>query len=306
MSDIIRQESAHSIAGVPGRMFTLHRPPAPWKAGTFANQKWVSESRPVEGYGEGARLTVEMRFDDQCKNGHNDFAITGEIRRPRRGFEAGGCVHDEIAQAFPELAHLIRWHLTSTDGPMHYVANTCYLAGDRDCYGRAQGEPSSWESRIYFGTSPVSHPIGDKFAAFIRERAGTGDFHVVAIDGGTSTSGYKFSPKFTFLGFGERWHDCPFDTHRDAQEWADAVNAGAWKIERVPTAFSEGKPRELDNARKVAVWPDATDEQLSAPRANLEAALLARLPALLAAFRADIESCGFMWSCPLADESTNN
>jgi len=40
--------------------------------------------------------------------------------------EACGCLHDEIRQHFPELAHLIKWHLVSTDGPLHYIANTLY------------------------------------------------------------------------------------------------------------------------------------------------------------------------------------
>lgn len=302
MSDTIRNETAHVIHGVPGLLFTLRRPPAPWKAGTFASQKWVSESRPISGWGAGAKIKVEMRFDDHCKNGANDFAITATINSPassrRNDCEACGCLHDEIAQAFPELAHLIKWHLSGWRGPMHYVANAAYLAGDRDFNGRAKGEPSSFETVIYFADSPVHHKIKDSFAKFVSERAMTGDFHVVAIDGGTSPSGYKFSPKFTFAGYCEKWHECPFDSEREAQEWAQAVNAGAYRLDRIATAFSEGKPRELDKARRVAVWPDATDAELSVPRAELEAALAARLPTLVAALRADIEACGFMWECP--------
>lgn len=34
-----------------------------------------------------------------------------------------GQMHDEVRSTFPELAHLIRWHLSSATGPMHYVAN---------------------------------------------------------------------------------------------------------------------------------------------------------------------------------------
>lgn len=299
MSDIIREESAHAIHGVNGRMFTLRRPPAPWKAGTFASQKWISESRPVKGYEKGAKLTVKMRFDDNCKNGHNDFAITGNITHPRYGDIAGDCLHDDIRDTFPEIAHLIKWHLTGTTGPMHYVSNTCYLAGDRDCHGHAKGDPSSWEERIYFYDSPVSHAIREKFAKFISERAGSGDFRVIALEGDKTASGYKFPPKYTFVGFGQKWHECPFDVREIAQQWADAINAGKWRIDRMATAFSEGKPRELDKARNVAVWPGATDEELSMPRADLERALLARLPGLLVAFRADIEACGFMWECPI-------
>lgn len=38
-------------------------------------------------------------------------------------------IHDDIAKHFPELAPLLRWHLCSTDSPMHYVANALYWAG---------------------------------------------------------------------------------------------------------------------------------------------------------------------------------
>lgn len=55
----------------------------------------------------------------------------------------------------------------------------------------------------------------------------------------------------------------------------------------------EGKKRELDAARRSAIWLDATDEQLMAD--DLTTALKARLPALLVEFRAMIESLGFVW-----------
>lgn len=90
------------------------------------------------------RITVKVRFDDQCGNGHNSFAITADIDRKNR-FDAweddcGGCCHDEVAKHFPELAPFIKWHLTSSDGPMHYLANTLYLAGERDFNGLLKGE----------------------------------------------------------------------------------------------------------------------------------------------------------------------
>lgn len=79
-------------------------------------------------------LTVTIRHDDPYRNGHNSFAITGETE------DSFGCIHDEIAATFPELAHLIKWHLCSTDGPMHYVANTLWHVSDRDHYGLRKGE----------------------------------------------------------------------------------------------------------------------------------------------------------------------
>lgn len=59
--------------------------------------------------------------------------------------------------------------------------------------------------------------------------------------------------------------------------------------------IGEGKERELDGAREAAVWPDATDEQLSVPKDELKQALLDRLPALMKEFKADVEELGFVY-----------
>lgn len=79
--------------------------------------------------GQTFRLDVVARFDDRCGNGHNTFAVTAELYRGRE-WVAGGCLHDEVARHVPELAPMLKWHLTSTDGPMHYLANTLYHASD--------------------------------------------------------------------------------------------------------------------------------------------------------------------------------
>jgi len=78
-------------------------------------------------------MIVKVRHDDQCGNGHNTFSITMDAwtaGKPRNdsNYVMGGCCHDEVARHFPKLAHLIQWHLCSTDGPMHYIANTLYHA----------------------------------------------------------------------------------------------------------------------------------------------------------------------------------
>jgi hypothetical protein len=57
----------------------------------------------------------------------------------------------------------------------------------------------------------------------------------------------------------------------------------------------EGKPRELDAARSLAMWPDATDSDLSAEPAELRRRLESRLPALVESFRAEVTSAGFIW-----------
>ena len=79
-------------------------------------------------------LIAKAHYDDKCGNGHNTFSITGEIWRANNGQPIGrdcescGCIHEDIAERLPELAPYIKWHLTSSDGPMHYIANTVYHA----------------------------------------------------------------------------------------------------------------------------------------------------------------------------------
>lgn len=306
---ILARERQHAINGVPGRYIgaTVRHDEKP---GCFCQQRWISETRPIKGYGSGATLRVEMRFDDDCRNGRNSFAITAEVRRPgARDIEAGGCLHDDIAAVFPELAPLIKWHLMDTDGPMHYVSNTVYLAGDRDSSGKRKGEPSSFSDGIRLGNSPITHQLKPQFLRFLRERfdflasvpksnPAAESFAPVAVqhvDDGR-IGGYKFGPKFTVPHYSVKWHECPFDTLQEASEFCQAFNTLPVEWVTITTAYSEGKARELESARYAATWPEATDEELSAEPDVLRAALLARLPALLAAFRADIEAAGFFWS----------
>jgi len=54
---------------------------------------------------------------------------------------------------------------------------------------------------------------------------------------------------------------------------------------------------KLDYARSSAVWPDATDEELVTlqKEGRLSTILMARLPALMAEFKAAVESLGFTY-----------
>jgi hypothetical protein len=218
-------------------------------------------------------MTVEIRHDDQCKNGHNSFAITATVRTPKsirhRDIAAGGCLHDDIAQVFPELAHLIKWHLSSTDGPWGYIGSTLHFAGDRDYNGLRKGEKRQTKNG----------------------RTGALCWELVAINslgvGVSSTpTGDEYRHSDTVPLFILDKH-CQGDTPPLATpvlKWIPSCRIG------------EGKARELEAARRVAVWPDATDEQLCLPRDELKALLEARLPALMDAFRADIESIGFQFA----------
>lgn len=100
--------------------------------------------KAIRHCGRDARITVEVRYDDRCGNGHNTFSITATIEEKLRNGRwierEGGCLHEDIAKHFPDLAPLIRWHLVSSDGPMHYIANTLYWLGYS---GFCDGKPTS-------------------------------------------------------------------------------------------------------------------------------------------------------------------
>lgn len=213
--------------------------------------------RPVSGYGAGAAIYALVRYDDECGNGHNTFSITGTIKAPRprdhKGYwdnnVCGGCIHEEIAKAFPELAPLIKWHLVSSDGPMHYIGNTIYHAGDRDCWGLRKGE--------------------------FRQHA----------SGGKQNGGVEGVPNWVL--------EIPDREARDV--YADQKPEPVVCEWKPYGRIGEGKERELDAARHSAVWPEATDEQLSAPPEELKRALMDRLPALMAEFKGAMEGLGFTY-----------
>jgi hypothetical protein len=74
-------------------------------------------------------IIVNISLDDGCKNGHQDFSITGstyEAGKPLidKYSISGGCIHDQINAAFPEFKQFIDLHLSDYDGaPMHAIGN---------------------------------------------------------------------------------------------------------------------------------------------------------------------------------------
>jgi hypothetical protein len=93
---------------------------------TTLTKSQVKSFGPFDGVA-GDRIRVNVRYDDCCGNGHNSLGITCDIYNKGRDV-GGGCNHALVVAVMPEIEHLIKWHLTSTDGPMHYVANSIYHA----------------------------------------------------------------------------------------------------------------------------------------------------------------------------------
>lgn len=212
------------------------------------SQKKTFSRRFYEGAAQGYKvrqgrlIVATVRYDDNYNNGHNSFSITGKITSPDgKRF----IIHDEIRRFFPKLAPFLKWHLCGSNGPMHYLANVLYFAGDRDHNGLRKGETR----QIRNGKTGL--------LAWQRE-----------------------SPPATMPEYVDA-ETCPPETC--------TLKYVPWVTE------GQGKARELDAARRAAIWPDATDEELCQEPDALKEALLARLPALMEEFKKDVESLGFTY-----------
>lgn len=266
------------------------------------------------GIDQKRELLVTVRWDDQCGNRHNSLGVTGELRdNSLRGDKvvAWGCIHDEIEAAcgIPQaVKDLIPFHLCSSDEPMHYVGSTRHLAGNRDCWGRAAGQPSKFDTYAVVANSPIKHRLTGEMKKLIEKLlamdSGAEAFVVKVEHEHDPKFSYKFAPKYTILVGDEaapKWYQCAFDIYEEAIQWMDACLAGLVKLERVATEWSVGKERELKAARSCAVadWPVdhplyLSDAQLCDDE-NLEATLKSRLPALMAEMKRRVEAVGLVW-----------
>jgi len=239
-------------------------------------------------------LDAHVRYDDSCGNGHNTFSITGVLKEKMgsRFIEhSAGCIHDEIVNAVPELAPYIKWHLCSSDGPMHYLQNSLYLAGDRDCWGKRKGEPKSFETKLYFDAVPIAFSYPEKFVRWLQtslQNKVTFEIKEISHEKRNGET-YDFKPKYSLNDFAFRWYECPFDSRLEAEQFKKALECCTPRFETVCVAWGEGKEPELEKAREAAIWPEAQLEDFTQEK------LLARLPTLMQEFKRDVESLGFIY-----------
>ena len=107
------------------------------------------KSKTYADHGRTYRIICTYGIDTEFAARNNQapyFSITCQIdektKNGRWRDEGGGADHKAIAAHFPELEPLIKWHLTATDGPTHYMANARYF------WEQWRGI-SKWERRPY-------------------------------------------------------------------------------------------------------------------------------------------------------------
>lgn len=80
----------------------------------------------------GDDMYIKIRLNDECKNGHQDFAITADVYqkgKPKidKYHIMGGCCHDEILATQPDLNIFVALHLCDYKGiPMYAIENGFY------------------------------------------------------------------------------------------------------------------------------------------------------------------------------------
>ncbi len=81
---------------------------------------------------ENENFVINIQLADDCKNGHQDFSITGSIYEKGKPMSdryciTSGAIGDEITKNFPEYAIFNRLHLCDYEGiPMYAVENGFY------------------------------------------------------------------------------------------------------------------------------------------------------------------------------------
>lgn len=111
---------------------------------TTATNKTNDLRHTIQTTFKGNPVIIQIRLNDECKNGHQDFSITGTTYRPfEKGdrkdgdwkvfngknytFDSGGCIHETILKARPDLKIFVNLHLCDYEGiPMHAVENGFY------------------------------------------------------------------------------------------------------------------------------------------------------------------------------------
>lgn len=110
----------------------------------------------------GENLVIKIRLNDECKNGHQDFAITADLYtgsgRGDRNMISCGCLHDEILKHAPQFKMFVDLHLCDYDGvPTYAVGNGFYHITKG--FERLNGKTQKQYFCDYYRVSPAQYDI---------------------------------------------------------------------------------------------------------------------------------------------------
>ena len=194
------------------------------------------------------KIQANIRLSDDCKNGHNDFAITGTVwegyGKERWEQRASGCVHDEIVKFFPEFKMFVDLHLFDVSGDaMYAIENGLYFFREKskqDTMRYLRLQSSEYEKLLGFTED------GYIFALKLIELGVVKRWEEEAGDA------IKKLETLTGREFGYEWskgHSSKFFTEEALKECAQKISDGYYTHE----AISQRKEKARQDKLKAAI-----------------------------------------------------
>lgn len=109
---------------------------------------------------ETANCKIVIKLADDCKNGHQDFSITGtfwKIGKVRNDYNMshGGCCHEAILKLLPTLKMFTDLHLCDYKGIPMYIVENGYYHLTKGFNSKSTGEAFKKEFCEYYRLSEV-------------------------------------------------------------------------------------------------------------------------------------------------------
>jgi hypothetical protein len=181
---------------------------------------------------EGNSMYIKIRLNDECKNGYQYFSITCDIYekgKPKtdRYFISGGCCHDEILKAKPQLKIFINLHLCDYKGiPTYAVENGFYHL--ENGFNSTKTEDKNFKS---------------KFCEYYRIT--DGQFHKLS----TSKNKLQFALNLQNLGILEQWEQEANKAIKLLENWTETT----FLVDSKRTQFNAPKPEEIEEENKKQI-----------------------------------------------------
>lgn len=173
---------------------------------------------------DGNTMVIKIQLNDECKNGHQDFAITADVwekGKPKidKYYIMGGCCHEEILKARPDLKIFVDLHLCDYKGiPTHAVANGYYHLHE----GFNSTKPDTKQFKIefceYYRVTP------DQFAIL-----------------STSQNEIQYALHLQNLGILEQWENQANEAIAILEEWTEFK----FMVDSKRTQFNAPTPEQI-------------------------------------------------------------
>ena len=254
------------------------------KTSTEKNQERIRKGRN----NNGDDVIVKIRYNDNYVKGHKTLTFTAKVHEhgKRKLISCGFC-REDIAEAFPDLKPLLKWHLMCTDAPLNYISNTLYYSRDREDMSKPLGVPLKFNTFVKVGNSPILlKELATDWFKLMKKYAG----QKLSYEPIYHKKSQIYSPKYVPVcehNYKE-WYQAPFDNKAEAEQWLKVIEENDFQFVKVGAKFNEPIEPDIDGARRYAMWDDATLEQLQS-KEELEK----RLPKLINDFYEVVTSLGF-------------